>query len=61
MLAEAPAQDKPDPTGGWAQSLETLQDAVVVPPVESAFQQPAGILRADGSYCDTGAFWRNHR
>lgn len=54
-------QPKPLPDGGWSQEIEHLEKALVVPATESAFQQKAGILRADGSYCDTGAFWRNFR
>ena len=65
MLATAPDAEQPQssplPTGGWSHRLEHVPDALVVPPAESAFQQEAGILRSDGSYCDTGAFWRNHR
>lgn len=55
-----PAQP-PMPEGGWSHSVEILPDAVVVPAMTSAFQQPAGVLRSDGSYCGTDALWRNHR
>lgn len=51
----------PLPELGWSQDVEILSRALVVPAVTSAFQQPAGILKADGSYCGAGALWRNHR
>lgn len=51
----------PMPDAGWSQAVEILPGAVVVPAKSSAFQQPAGVLRSDGSYCGTDALWRNHR
>ncbi|QFT63959.1 DUF563 domain-containing protein [Roseivivax sp. THAF30] len=54
-------QEKPRPDGGWSHEIEEVPGALVVPPTESAFRQAAGVLRADGSHCETGAFWRNHR
>lgn len=55
------AETPPSPDGGWSTAIEMLDDAVVVPAAESLFVQPAGVLREDGSHCDIGAFWRNHR
>lgn len=52
---------KPRPGGGWSESLLDLPDAWVVPPVESAFVQASGVLRADGTYCPEGALWRKWR
>lgn len=51
----------PVPDGGWSERIETLADPIVVPPEESNFVQPAGILASDGSYCAHGALWRRHR
>lgn len=51
----------PDPDGGWSHDIETVQNALVVPPSESAFTQNCGVLRADGSYCENAALWRNTR
>lgn len=52
---------RPSPDGGWSESLTTLTDAVVVPPVVSRLVQPAGILDASGAYVPQGALWRRHR
>ena len=52
---------EPLPEGGWSESLTTLRDAIVVPPVESSFVQEAGILHSDGAYCREGALWRKYR
>ena len=52
---------EPLPEGGWSESLTTLRDAIVVPPVESSFVQEAGVLHSDGSYCPEGALWRKYR
>lgn len=51
----------PSPRGGWSESLLSLRDAIVVPPVESGMVQEAGLLHADGRYCAEGALWRRHR
>jgi FkbM family methyltransferase len=51
----------PLPDGGWSEQIETLDQATVVPAAQSAFVQEAGVLRADGNHCETGAFWRNFR
>ncbi len=51
----------PRPDGGWSESIQTLQNAIVVPPLVNDFVQPAGLLRSDGSYCAEGALWRKHR
>ncbi|MCE0506865.1 glycosyltransferase family 61 protein [Roseivivax sp. GX 12232] len=61
MAVPGDASDRPLPEGGWSQEIESLRGALVMPPAESAFRQAAGVLRADGSHCETGAFWRNHR
>ncbi len=52
---------QPLPEGGWSERIVTLSDAVVVPPDESAFVQPAGVLTRDGDYCPEGALWRKFR
>lgn len=52
---------QPWPDGGWSEEIVTLTDATVVPPVESAFVQEAGILDKDGAYCPHGALWRRYR
>ncbi|MCI5095683.1 MAG: glycosyltransferase family 61 protein [Rhodobacteraceae bacterium] len=54
-------EHQPLPEGGWSESMTTLQNAVVVPPLESGFVQPAGVLHADGSYCPEAAMWRKFR
>lgn len=46
---------------GWATEKQTLENAVVIPPTEQNFVQEAGVLHADGSYCSSGALWRNGR
>ncbi|MGC1497020.1 MAG: FkbM family methyltransferase [Sulfitobacter sp.] len=46
---------------GWATQKQTLENAVIVPPTEQNFVQEAGVLHADGSYCSSGALWRNGR
>ncbi len=53
----------PLPDGGWSMQETPVKQAIVVPPVEAkqSFVQPAGVLHADGSYCGTGALWRNGR
>lgn len=52
---------QPMPEGGWSERIVTLSDAIVVPPDESAFVQPAGVLDRDGAYCPEGALWRKFR
>lgn len=66
--AEAPGTEEddtrlgpPKSTGGWSESLQSLQNAIVVPPSVNSFTQPAGILHSDGSYCAEGALWRKSR
>ncbi len=53
--------DQPSSLGGWSEAIETLPGGIVVPPDKSGFQQQAGILAADGTYCPTGALWRRFR
>ncbi|GAB5438745.1 glycosyltransferase family 61 protein [Falsiruegeria mediterranea] len=52
---------QPMPEGGWSERIVNLSDAIVVPPDESAFVQPAGVLDSDGRYCPEGALWRKFR
>ncbi|WP_050931583.1 FkbM family methyltransferase [Aestuariivita boseongensis] len=52
---------RPLPDGGWSESLQTVRNAIVVPPQTSAFVQPAGILHSNGDYCPEGALWRKSR
>ncbi|TDK44468.1 glycosyltransferase 61 family protein [Antarcticimicrobium luteum] len=52
---------QPLPEGGWSEEIVTLKGATVVPPTESSFVQPAGILDSDGRYCPHGALWRKYR
>lgn len=52
---------QPLPEGGWSEEIVTLSDATVVPPAESSFIQPAGVLDRDGRYCPHGALWRKYR
>lgn len=51
----------PQPTGGWSESIQTLKNAIVVPPLVNGFTQPAGVLHSDGRYCPEGALWRKGR
>ncbi|MBD3662884.1 FkbM family methyltransferase [Sulfitobacter aestuariivivens] len=51
----------PQPDAGWAVETSTLENALIVPPTEQKFVQPAGVLRADGKYHAAGALWRNGR
>ncbi len=55
------ALQPPVPEGGWTTRIETLKDAVVVPPAEQNFVQKAGVLHRDGTYHGSGALWRNGR
>lgn len=54
-------ESQPLPDGGWSEQIVTLTGATVVPPEESAFVQPAGVLDSDGRYCPQGALWRKYR
>ncbi|MDK3017828.1 glycosyltransferase 61 family protein [Pseudodonghicola flavimaris] len=54
-------EGQPLPEGGWSGTIVTLENAVVVPPEESSFVQPAGVLDAAGRYCPEGALWRKYR
>lgn len=54
-------ETQPKPEGGWSEEIVTLKNAIVVPPVESGFIQPSGVLEADGAYCPHGALWRKFR
>jgi hypothetical protein len=54
-------ENQPMPGGGWSEEIVTVRNARVVPPVESALVQKAGILKADGAYCPQGALWRRFR
>lgn len=58
-----PAEQPPLPNTGWSSKVTTLQGATIVPPAPArqSFVQAAGVLEADGSYCATGALWRNGR
>ncbi|APE43858.1 hypothetical protein BOO69_10860 [Sulfitobacter alexandrii] len=56
-----PALRPPVPDMGWSCARQTLENAVVVPPAETGFVQPAGILDRSGSYVGSGALWRNGR
>ena len=58
-----PALQPPVPQDGWSTQIETLEKAIVMPPVEAkqSFVQPAGVLYASGSHCASGALWRNGR
>ena len=57
----AGSQVAPDPAGGWSTEVTELADAIVVPPSQTGFVVPAGVLDARGSYCAAGAVWRKHR
>ncbi len=48
-------------TGGWSAEVETITDAIVVPPTVSGLVQASGALHPDGTYCANGALWRNGR
>ncbi len=54
-------EDQPLPDGGWSEEIETLRDACVIPPVDSALVQKAGVLTASGDYCGKAALWRKYR
>ncbi len=56
-----PSETPPVPQNGWATEKQLVENAIVVPPTEQNFVQAAGVLRADGSYCSSGALWRNGR
>lgn len=57
----SPANERPDPAGGWSTEIVTLKDARVYPPTVSQMVQPAGVLDAQGAYVPHGALWRGHR
>ncbi len=48
----------PHPFRGWATEVERVPNALVVPAESRSFQQQAGVLRSDGSYCAAAALWR---
>jgi FkbM family methyltransferase len=54
-------EQPPLPTEGWSRRIDRLDNAVVVPPADTDFVQPAGVLTRHGSYCPQGALWRNGR
>ena len=60
-MDSADPNTEPLPEGGWSEGLTTLDRAMVVPPVESAFIQAAGVLHETGEYCPEGALWRKYR
>ncbi|NNE53768.1 MAG: FkbM family methyltransferase [Sulfitobacter sp.] len=60
-VTHAPDLTMPMPDTGWTREMEELEKAYVVPPDKQNFVQQAGVLRADGSYCEKGALWRNGR
>lgn len=51
----------PVPDMGWSCEQQTLDGAIVVPPADSGFVQPVGVLESNGSYHGAGALWRNGR
>ncbi|MHA6264253.1 glycosyltransferase 61 family protein [Arenibacterium sp. CAU 1754] len=60
-MTEFGPDTQPKPEGGWSEDIVTLKDAIVVPPEESGFIQPCGVLKSDGTYCPEGALWRKYR
>lgn len=46
---------------GWSSEIETVQNAVIVPPTDSRLVQAAGVLTSDGNYHAQAALWRNGR
>ncbi|NIZ11782.1 DUF563 domain-containing protein [Phaeobacter sp. HF9A] len=59
--AEHDPRKLPSPDGGWSESIWTMNDVIVVPPLASGMVQEAGLLRSDGRYIPEGALWRRHR
>ena len=57
----APGLRPPVPDGGWAVEIETVENAVIVPPVDTGLVQKAGVLDAQGAYVAGAALWRNGR
>lgn len=51
----------PVPNTGWATEQKTLEQAIVIPPADTGFVQPTGVLESDGTYYGGGALWRNGR
>ena len=51
----------PSPSGGWATQIVTLDRPYVVPPIERAHIQPAGVLTEDGRAVGNAALWRSGR
>ncbi|QFT59604.1 hypothetical protein FIU94_12290 [Sulfitobacter sp. THAF37] len=56
-----PALRPPVPDTGWSCAQQTLEGAIVVPPADTGFVQPSGVLERTGSYVASGALWRNGR
>ncbi|SLN26848.1 Methyltransferase domain protein [Roseivivax jejudonensis] len=55
-------EDSPRPEGGWSDSLQVLDGAVVVPPdTISEMRFHAGVLTAEGAPCPEAATWRGVR
>ncbi len=49
----------PSPQGGWSQSVITLRNALVVPPVEAkTLVLKTGVFDESGAYCPQAAMWR---
>ncbi len=57
-MSEQPQLAPPNPVYGWAKRLSILNDAIAIPPTERSFLQKAGVLHADGTYCEKSALWR---
>ena len=51
----------PRPDSGWSREIETVPSAVVVPPATARMRKPAGVLRADGTWCAAASVWRFDR
>ena len=64
MPATAPRttpDSPPSSGGGWSESVQTLKNAIMVPPVDSATVQDCGVITAEGSFCPESATWRGSR
>lgn len=51
----------PAPDGGWSTQVETLSNAIIVPPKASGLVQAAGVLDARGQFSSSAVLWRNGR
>ena len=51
----------PLPDDGWSRKITTLEEALIIPPIEAGLVQATGVLDRAGNYVAQGALWRRDR